>query len=131
MNQVLTVAPETSTNEIESKFEALKNNQFLIGNSSTTQRRKKLTKLHKAIMKYRPQIKEAMYKDFKKHPSEVDLTEVYPITSEIKHTKSHLWKWMGKHRVDTPIALLGSSSYVKYEPKGVVLIISPGIFRLI
>jgi len=35
---------------------------------------------------------------------------------------------MEDERVSTPIALIGSSSYIKYEAKGVVLIISPWNF---
>ncbi len=80
------------------------------------------------MLKYRPQIKEALYNDYRKHPTEVDLTEIYPITSEIKHTRSKLASWMRNHRVATPLALMGSSSHVRYEPKGVVLIISPWNF---
>ena len=120
--------PETQVQVIEHHFEALKANQFNIGNTSAKERRKKLKLLQKAILKYRPAIKEAMYNDYKKHPSEVDLTEVYPITSEIKHVRSHLSHWMGRHGVPTPISMMGSSSYIKYEPKGVVLIISPWNF---
>ena len=127
MTQVL-VAPETSTSIIDKTFEALKANQFKVGNTTVTQRKKKLTRLLNAIVKYRPQIKEAMYKDFKKHPSEVDMTEIYPITSEIKYVRSQLHKWMRHQKAKTPMALLGSNSYIKYEPKGVVLIISPWNF---
>ncbi|MEO1518332.1 MAG: aldehyde dehydrogenase family protein [Bacteroidota bacterium] len=128
MTQLLTIAPETPQREIEKKFEKLRAHQFAVGNTTYAQRRKKLQKLHRAILRYRPQMKEAAYKDYGKHPSEVDLTEVYPITSEIKHTKRHLRGWMEKQSVGTPLSLLGSSSYIKYEPKGVVLIISPWNF---
>ncbi|MEM9324949.1 MAG: aldehyde dehydrogenase family protein, partial [Bacteroidota bacterium] len=68
--------------------------------------------------------------DFGKHPSEVDLSEIYPVTSEIKHAKRSLRKWLGANRRPTPIALLGASSRIKYEPKGVVLIISPWNFPI-
>ena len=87
-----------------------------------------MQKLHKAILKYRTEIKEALFNDFRKHPSEVDLTEVYALTAEIKHAISHLSKWMSPKRVGTPLAMLGSSSYIHSEPKGVVLIISPWNF---
>ena len=76
----------------------------------------------------RNDIKKALYDDFKKHSSEVDMTEIYPVTSEIKHAKSNLALWMRDQAIHTPLALLGSSSYIKYEPKGVVLIISPWNF---
>jgi aldehyde dehydrogenase (NAD+) len=66
--------------------------------------------------------------DFKKPQADVDLSEIFPVTSEIKHTISHLSKWTSKQAVDTPLALLGSSSYITYEPKGVCLIIAPWNF---
>ena len=118
------------TKEIQKIFKLQLENQYKIGNSSASERIAKLKRLHQAVLKYRPEIKEALYKDYRKHPSEVDLTEVYPVTSEIKHTKSHLRKWMRNHSVSTPLALMGSTSKVKYEAKGVVLIISPWNFPI-
>lgn len=128
MSATLTIPNETQIKEIKRVFELQKANQFNVGNTNVSQRIAKLKKLHKAVLRYRAQIKEALYNDYRKHPSEVDLTEVYPITSEIKHTKSHLRKWMQNHTATTPLAMLGSSSYIKYEPKGVVLITSPWNF---
>ena len=75
---------DTDVKEIKRIFKAQNENQFNVGNTTVRERRAKLKKLHKAILRYRPQIKEALYEDYRKHPSEVDLTEVYPITSEIK-----------------------------------------------
>lgn len=124
------ISPETSPEIIEQRFNALKENQFKVGNSTATERIKKLDRLQKAIMQHKVQIREALQKDFQKHPSETDLTEIYPVTGEIKHTRKHLYNWMGKHKVSTPLALFGASSYVKYEPKGAVLIISPWNFPL-
>ncbi|MFK8008883.1 MAG: aldehyde dehydrogenase family protein [Saprospiraceae bacterium] len=130
MSATLTMPTETRVSEINRIFDLQQKNQFNVANSTASQRYAKLKKLHNAVIKYRNDIKDALYKDFRKHPSEVDLTEIYPVTSELKHTKSNLNKWMRKHKVSTPIAMLGSSSYIKYEPKGVVLIISPWNFPL-
>ncbi len=128
MSTQLVLAPETSTRQIHQIFELQKQHQRVIGNTTVAQRKEKLSKLHQTILKYRPQIREALYQDYRKHPSEVDLTEIYPVTGEIKHAKRNIREWMGKHHVQTPLALLGSSSYIKYEPKGTVLIISPWNF---
>ena len=128
MSATLIVPADTQINEIQRIFNLQQQNQFKVGNTTVSQRKAKLKKLHKAILAYRPQIKEALYQDYRKHPSEVDLTEIYPITSEIKHTKSHLRSWMSDTRVSTPLAMMGSSSYIKHEPKGVVLITSPWNF---
>ncbi len=125
-----TVLPqvETKAADIQRIFKLQKNHQFNIGNTTAAQRKAKLKKLHQAVLSYRAQIKEALYKDYRKHPSEVDLTEIYPVTSELKDAKSNIRRWMNGRAVSTPLAMLGSSSKIHYEPKGVVLIISPWNF---
>jgi aldehyde dehydrogenase (NAD+) len=128
MDKTLDQPKEAKTSDIQRIFESQKANHLKVGNTTVKQRRAKLKKLLRAIEKFRPQIKEAMFRDYRKHPTEVDLTEVYPITSEIKHARSNLRSWMGRQDVSTPFALFGSSSYVRYEPKGVTLIISPWNF---
>lgn len=118
----------SDSNHIIAVFEAQKSHQYVVGNTSPSERRAKLTKLHKAIISHRQDIKKALFDDFRKHGAEVDMTDIYPVISEIKHAKGHLGAWMRDQSVHTPLALLGSSSYIKYEPKGVVLIISPWNF---
>lgn len=114
--------------EIARIFDLQKGNQQKISESTAKERKQKLDRIFQATLKYRTELQEALYKDYKKHPSEVDITEIYAITSDIKHTKSHLSKWMRPKKVSTPLSQLGSSSYIHYEPKGVVLIISPWNF---
>ena len=122
-------APESAlSSDVNRIFKLQQENQYNIANTSASERKAKLKKLHKAILQYRSQLKDALYQDFRKHPSEVDLTDIYPVVSEIKHTISHLNKWMKLKKVGTPLALMGSSSHIKYEPKGVVLVISPWNF---
>ncbi len=111
--------------EIRRIFSLQQNNRQRIAETTARERKEKLDRLAEAVLKYRIKIQEALYKDFRKHPSEVDLFEIYKVTSDIKHTKSHLTKWMKPKRVSTPLSQLGASSSILYEPKGVVLIISP------
>lgn len=130
MNTSLSSPVDQQVSAIRRIFSRQQKNQFKIANTTVNDRRVKLKKLQRAILNYRPRIREALYRDYRKHPSEVDLTEIYPVTSEIKHVRSHLHRWMSRHRVNTPLALMGSTSYIHYEPKGVVLIISPWNFPI-
>ena len=114
--------------DIQSVFHSQVQHFQEVSQTTASQRIKKLKKLRKAIMDHKQEIRNALYKDFRKHPNEVDLTEIYPVTGDIKHTIAHLHQWMSKKRVGTPLALMGSSSYVHYESKGVCLIISPWNF---
>jgi len=118
-----------SENSFAELFNKQKSNQYLIGNTSYKERVKKLNALKKAVeFTYKDKIRKALYTDFKKPFTETDLTEIYPVVGEIKHAKGHLKSWMKKQSVETPLALLGSSSWFKYESKGVCLIISPWNF---
>lgn len=111
--------------EIQRVFEAQQAHQYTIAQTTAAERKAKIKKLHHTIVKYRKEFQDAMYADFKKPPTETDVFDLYPAISEAKHTVSHLSSWMKPKKVGTPTALIGSSSYIKYEPKGVVLIISP------
>ena len=53
-----------------------------------------LKKLKEQIEIHAQEIREALYKDFKKSLQEVDLTEIMPVISEIKDAVSHLKSWM-------------------------------------
>ncbi len=121
---------ETNISKINSLFELQKASHRAVGKSTAKERIRKLRKFQKVLMKYRPEIREAMWKEYRKPAAEVDLTEIFPLTSEIKHTCSNLRIWMRDEAVDTPLALLGSSSWIRYEPKGMCLIISPWNYPL-
>ncbi|MCB0383589.1 MAG: aldehyde dehydrogenase family protein [Psychroserpens sp.] len=115
-----------SNNTYATLFNAQKEHQFHVGNSSYKERIKKLKALKLALEKtYRYDIIDALYKDFEKPRLETDITEIYIVVKEIKNAISNLKSWLKNQPVDTPITLLGTSSYIKYEPKGVCLIISP------
>lgn len=118
-------------NKFKELFTRQKENQYKIGNSTYRDRIKKLEKLKNALeLTHKQKIREALYKDFKKPFLETDLTEIYPVLGEIKFAKKNLKSWMKNQTVDTPLGLLGASSYIKYEPKGVCLIISPWNFPI-
>jgi aldehyde dehydrogenase (NAD+) len=118
----------TLSDQLKAVFEKQKENQFKVAQTSVRDRRKKLSMLLETVQKYKPEIRDALYRDFRKHPSEVDLSEIFPITSETKFTRSRLKTWMRPEPIRTPLTLLGTKSWVRYEPKGVVLIISPWNF---
>jgi aldehyde dehydrogenase (NAD+) len=118
------------TQKLESTFNSILENHPKIKNTTSKERIEKLRKLKKNIFLYRDEIKKALFKDFKKSSSDVDLTEIFPVISEIKHNIRHLSKWMKDEIVPTPLTLLGSKSYIKHEPKGIILIMTPWNFPI-
>ncbi|MCL4107319.1 UNVERIFIED_CONTAM: hypothetical protein GTU68_067230 [Idotea baltica] len=91
-------------------------------------RLERLNKLKKAIEDNREGIQEAVYNDFRKPAIEVNATEILPVIAEIKFAKRNIKSWTSIQSVPTPLAMLGSTSKVIMEPKGVGLIISPWNF---
>ncbi|TCK67608.1 aldehyde dehydrogenase (NAD+) [Winogradskyella wandonensis] len=106
-----------------------KANQFKVANSTYNERLQKLDAIQRAVeVTFRNDIKDALKKDLGKPVVETEMTEIYQIVGDIKHAKKYLHKWMRNKKVKTPLSMLGSSSYIKYEAKGVCLIISPWNF---
>ncbi len=110
---------------IKNIFNDLHKNKILINTSSLSERKEKIKSIKNWIINNRPKIKKAIWNDFKKPFEETDLTEVYPLISECNHTIKHLSKWLKKKRVKKTLSLITTSGYIKYEAKGIVLIISP------
>ena len=99
--------------------------RWRVAATSADQRKAKLRALLEALMAHRAVAQAALAADFRKAPEEVDLTELYPVVSEIKDALRHLPRWMRPRKTPTPIGFLGSASTIVHEPRGVVLIISP------
>ncbi|MCB2406742.1 aldehyde dehydrogenase family protein [Hymenobacter lucidus] len=89
------------------------------------ERADRLRKLSQWIEQNRVAIQQALYADFRKPAAETDVTEIWSSQGEIKHTLKNLKQWMRPRRVSTPLSLVGTTSWVQYEPKGVCLIIAP------
>ncbi len=88
----------------------------------------RLRKLEAWIHANRERIKESVHGDFKKPLLEVDTTEIYPVLTELRHTLKHLEEWARPKKIDATISYIGTRSEIRYEPKGVCLIIAPWNF---
>jgi aldehyde dehydrogenase (NAD+) len=113
---------------LQNVFFEQQKNQFTIGNTTCKARIEKLKRLKSEILARKIEIRNSIFNDFRKPIAEVDLTEIYVLTSEIDYVIKNLNSWMKPKVVDTPIAMFGSKSWIKYEPKGTCLIISPWNF---
>ncbi|MEO6190209.1 MAG: aldehyde dehydrogenase family protein [Saprospiraceae bacterium] len=89
------------------------------------ERIKGLKKLRSNIIRFREDIVEALRMDFSKPAFESDSSEILVCLREIHLAIKNIKYWAQNQNVDSDLLLLGSSSYIRYEPKGVVLIISP------
>lgn len=84
-----------------------------------------LNKLYEGIKKYENQIMESLKKDLNKSDYESYMTEIGLVLSDLNFTKKRIKKWTKDKRVLTPISQFHARSFIKKEPYGVTLIISP------
>ncbi len=110
---------------IEKIFALQQANKNSVNLSTARDRKIKLQKLLNAILQNADELTEAIYKDFKKAPTETKLSEVFPVTAEIRHTIRKLKHWTKPHRVMSPLVFFNSTNKILYKSKGQVLIISP------
>ncbi|GAB3546090.1 aldehyde dehydrogenase family protein [Spirosoma fluminis] len=93
--------------------------------TTAAQRIERIRRIQHWITTHESAIQQAMYADFRKPSAEVTLGELMALHAEIRYTIKHLNQWIKPQRVPTPLSLVGTKSYIRYEPKGNVLIISP------
>ena len=111
--------------DIEPVFSQQQQRSIALRHSPVSERIHRLKRLKQWIQQHRADIQQAIYRDFKKPAFETDTSEVLVCLQEIDHVVKHLKRWAADQRVSTPITLPGTSAYVRYEPKGVCLIIAP------
>lgn len=120
------MAPNTATNEeISQIFEAQRAYAAEAGQSTAKERKAKIKLIHTYTMDHLDDIMEAMHKDFRKPPAEVILGEILSVVSDAKHNMRNLRKWMKPKRVPMPLTLVGTSSHIRRDSKGNVLVLSP------
>jgi len=122
------VAEKVDYTRLQSTFQKQKERSLLLRREPVHMRKKRLGNLSDWIFSNRDRIKQAIHQDFGKPLLEVDTTEIYPIITEIRYTLNHLDNWAKPTKVDAPLPYLGTRSEIRYEPKGVCLIIAPWNF---
>jgi aldehyde dehydrogenase (NAD+) len=119
------VLETTIDNSIAQTLADLKKRAIELRTKPLAHRKEKLNRLRNWIHQNKSAIHQAMYDDFRKNPVEVDGIEIFHVLSEIKLAVSHLEEWAAAKKVDAPLTMLGTRSFIQYEPRGVCLIISP------
>ncbi|MDT0634558.1 aldehyde dehydrogenase family protein [Spectribacter hydrogenoxidans] len=118
-------APDNQATEIERVFALQQKRALTLRTSTAAERIAKIKRLKQALLDRTEEIHEACYKDFRKPPAEVDMTEIMPVVMEANDAIRHTKRWMKPMKVPTTLAMLGTKAHVRYEPKGVSLIVSP------
>lgn len=118
-------APADIRAELQRVFALQQAHRWTQAKTSVEERIARLQRLRHAIVAHRERLAEAVYKDFRKHATEFELTEISVVLQELQHTVAHLEDWLQPRSVPTPLQHFGTRSEVRYEARGVVLILAP------
>ncbi|MBD5606791.1 MAG: aldehyde dehydrogenase family protein [Candidatus Eremiobacteraeota bacterium] len=88
-------------------------------------RKLQLERLERAILRRRGEIEAALLADFRKPREETAYSELIVTLAELRHAKANLAAWMRPAPVATSLSTFGSKAEIRYEPKGVALIMAP------
>lgn len=113
---------------IQSLFENQRSTSLGLRADSVPQRVTRLKKLKSWILNHKEDIRQGVFLDLKKSETETDITEIFPVCSEINKAIHNLKSWARPKSVSSGLAYIGTKSWVQAEPKGRCLIISPWNF---
>lgn len=111
--------------KINFNFEKQKEYFYSFETKSISFRLEQLKKLKVNLLKYEKEISQALNLDLGKSETQSFLSEIGPCISEINYFLKNLKKISKDKKVNSSFLFPLSKSYIKYDPYGIVLIISP------
>jgi len=111
--------------KIKALFQSHVENHPSLAKSTHNDRKQKLKSLLNNFMDMEQEAIDALSLDMKKSPTESIISEVLGVKTEADFAIKNLKKWMRSKRVPSPSTILFTSGWVRPEPKGSILILSP------
>ena len=122
------VDPETQISKMRSLLETQRAVQLRAGAPSAAVRKDRIDRCIKLLTLHKDEITEAMNADFGARSKDMSLlTDVAGSIGPLKNARDSLDRWMKaeKRKVEAPLGLMGAKAEVRFQPKGVIGIISP------
>jgi aldehyde dehydrogenase (NAD+) len=113
------------TRRLNQIFSLQRKNVLSLRKESVDKRKGRLKDLRTWIQHNRTAIHDAAFADFGKNAVEFDGVEIFPVLQEINLALKNIDEWTQPKKVSAPLTLIGTRSFIQYEPRGVCLIISP------
>ncbi len=134
MNMPVNPSIEESKARMRMILDLQKRAQTQKGPPDAALRKDRLTRGIDMVLTHKDELIAAITQDFGARSPDLTLfADVSGAVSPLKHARAHLDAWMkGERRKVTPpaLGLLGAKAEVRYQPKGVVGVISPWNFPL-
>ena len=106
-------------------FQNARNAQDSIANLSVKERLSYITKIKSIVLARQEEIIETIQKETRKARTDILTSEIFPLMEHLDFLEARAEKGLSDEKVPTPIAMMGKTSKIFFEPLGTVLIISP------
>jgi len=95
-------------------------------------RKRRLAALRELVIENRAEIARTIDADFEgRAQAETELMEILPLLNAIDHTRRRVGRWMRDERRHVALTFQPARAWVRYEPLGVVGIVSPWNYPLL
>jgi len=132
MNKPVEPAIEATKARMRTVLDLQKRAQLNKGAPSVAMRKSRLTRCIDLLLTHTDDFADALNADFGARSRDMSLlTDVAGAIGPLKHARANLEKWMRPQKrkvTPAPLAVLGGKAEVRYQPKGVVGVISPWNF---
>jgi aldehyde dehydrogenase (NAD+) len=119
------VNAETESLVLNEVFSKLREKASIMRTEGGQPRKERLKALKHWIRKNERQLQKAAYNDLRKPELEFSTIEILYVLNEIKTALNNLDRWTRPKLVDATLEMFGTRSYIRYEPRGVCLVLAP------
>ncbi len=133
MNVLVKATDEQQKTRMRALLEAQRAAQLKAGAPSAALRRGRIDRCIRLLQTHKDEIAQAMNADFgARSPDMSLLTDIAGSIGPLKNARDNLERWMKteKRKVEAPLGLLGAKAEVRFQPKGVIGVISPWNFPI-
>lgn len=113
---------------IQRVFQLQRNQRAALKASTAQQRCARLRKLRETIVSHAEEIDEALFLDLRKAREGAKNFELAAALQEIDNALNGLEQWMADEAVEPSPHFKGNQTFIRYEPRGVVLLFGPWNF---
>ena len=125
VNRLETPLLSDSSERIQEVFSNARNAAVQIAGLSVKERLKYLDKIQHIVMQDREMILDKVVAETGKSRMDAIASEIFGLLDVIEFLEGAAAKALEDEKIHTPLVMMGKKSKVYYEPRGVVLVISP------
>ena len=114
-----------SAPQIQEVFSKAREANASLRRMSVAERLHYIAPLKEIILRRQEEILDVIQRETKKSRSDALMGEIFAVLDHLQFLLGEAQKTLKDQKIKTPLALMGKSSQVFYEPMGVVLVISP------